>query len=132
MISSSTTVQYAIELQAAGYVDGSRSNLTIFQRLESLRNHNNGWNRLIWSRSDSYKINLGPHHSTLYDLFGGVLARGTQTEITFVQLPSSIRGTDARQFSYAFEFPLSDISIDPDQDLMILVQQRDHRLVEVS
>ncbi|KDQ09369.1 hypothetical protein BOTBODRAFT_529644 [Botryobasidium botryosum FD-172 SS1] len=65
--------------------------------------------------------------ASLYELYGGVLARGSRDSLTFVELPSNIRQTEVDSIRHSFEFPVGDFTMDPSQNLLVLVEKRQRR-----
>ncbi|KDQ09349.1 hypothetical protein BOTBODRAFT_179059 [Botryobasidium botryosum FD-172 SS1] len=123
LITSTTSIRYIVELGALGYVDGPPGDVPTSQRLIRLLKHGKAWRNLSWMRSHEYSTPISDHFS-LYDLSGGIFARGSRTKISFFELPSHIKETDGREFKLSFEFALGDLSIDPQQDLLVLVEPR--------
>jgi hypothetical protein len=114
-------LQYTIKLALAGYEDGRRIGTgrlsTTAVRIERLQEHIDAWNHLNWTPESRVIV---PFTSAL-QLAGGVFATFSGETITFVELPSRIRGTPTHKWSYEVGFEPKDIGIDPSQDLLILV-----------
>ncbi|KDQ09370.1 hypothetical protein BOTBODRAFT_37124 [Botryobasidium botryosum FD-172 SS1] len=124
LIQSSASLQYSSHLGAEGYVDGPPSEVAVAERLARLERHRKAWHDLSWSRTVKYDM---PSSSAgLYELYGGVFARGSQNSLDFVELPSTIRQTEGHSFRHPFEFPVGDFTMDPSQDLLVLAERR-HR-----
>jgi hypothetical protein len=62
-----------------------------------------------------------------FELAGGVFATVSGDTITFVELPSRIRGTSTHKWSYELGFEPRDIGMDPSQDLLVLVEMSVHQ-----
>ena len=125
LIDSSSTLQYAIKLDAWDYEDvpTSSSSLTITDRLAKLDDHVRSWSRL-----DTPK----PHHITIpnfgaYDLSQGTLLfvnRGVPSTFTRIDLPSRLwdKPGHVQPLPHTFSFPILDFAFDMSQDLLIVLQ----------
>ena len=59
----------------------------------------------------------------LWELYGGVLAQGHHSGITFRRLPSTYRSIEPAEWSIDdISHPLRDFGMDPAQDLLVLVE----------
>lgn len=69
----------------------------------------------------------------IYETFGGVYARNNGYEkrgLSFIRLPSVIGDTRAEVWHLDMGFTVKDFCMDPAQDLLIVVQQRETRLAQ--
>ncbi|KIK52146.1 hypothetical protein GYMLUDRAFT_180465 [Collybiopsis luxurians FD-317 M1] len=112
---------YAIELAIACQEDGTNPTLSYKEKLELLRNQQERWTELRWSKDIRYPmITAG-----LWELFGNVLAQNSlDRSLTFVQLPSAYRDIPERQWTVRPEKPavFRDFGMDPSQDLLVLIE----------
>jgi hypothetical protein len=130
IIQNDKSLQYKIELASAGLINApfSDSPLSIASRLDVLKAHTARWRDLDWQLKN--RITL--RGRSLYELFGGVFARDSGYErrgLSFVRLPSVIADTKAVSWQHLdMGFAMKDFSMDPAQDLLIVVQQQETRL----
>ncbi|KAF5312727.1 hypothetical protein D9619_002879 [Psilocybe cf. subviscida] len=126
IIDGTAALQYTIELAVSGQrnnchydpVDSSK------EKLDRLKKHQEAWKELKWSRDLKIPMSSGG----LWEIYGGVLAQNTeQGEIQFYQLPSDLRGIEEKRWTLPgdFGFVVRDFSMDPGQDLLVLVQTLD-------
>jgi hypothetical protein len=121
LINDTASLQYAIELAAAGQVNGPETSATSSAiRLEALKKHQSSWDSLKWSRELRFPMESGG----LWELYGGVLAQSTaEGMLTFMQLPSDLRSIEEKVWTLGkFGFVVRDIGMDPSQDLLVLIQ----------
>lgn len=122
-IRDALVLQYHIELAVASMEDcGTASRLTIADRLAELKAVEESWGNLRFRRRRL--IPMGP--SNLWELFGGVFAHGVtgglMGGLSFIELPSAIRGTDGRAWEVLnMGVHIRDFAIDPAQDLVVLI-----------
>lgn len=119
-ISQNSVLQYTIELAAAGKEDNPRCILDYASRLDTLRKYQDAWRALRWTEVENIDMLQG----NLWELSGGVLAQTSRgnTEILFRQLPSRIRKIEQKTWSVSTqELHLRDFTMDPSQDLMVLI-----------
>ena len=119
IIAASTQVQYAIELGIAGHEDG-RSSSHFDNRLTSFRRHQNAWDNLEWTSESVIPM----YRSGYWELCGNVHAQttGELRSLTFQQIPSELRGIKSKEWSFDLDFPVRDFSMDPSQDLLVVIQ----------
>jgi hypothetical protein len=100
-------------------VDGPPGSLTTSERLELLRSYEASWKNIQWGEHNTVSYPQGPAS----ELYGNVWAhsRGSNA-IDFVQLPSRLRGISMRQWTLRFDFDVRDFSMDPSQDLLVLIE----------
>lgn len=121
IVDGDTSLQYIIELGAAGMEDGPTSDLAPLARLALLREKQSAWKTLTWKSESTYRMMIGEY----WELYGGVLAQEEGgRKLVLQQLPSVIRGIEGRQW----EIPdvgtdLVEITMDPAQDLLVLVEE---------
>jgi hypothetical protein len=128
LIRNDTSLQYKIELAAAGFVRNARSGshrlLSCASQLDILNGHTRRWHNLDWHPETRMRFSRGP----LYEFCGGVFSRSCNDEangLSFVQLPSMIRNTKAKAWQHPdMGFTLRNFAIDPAQDLLVAVQDR--------
>ncbi|KAI0752690.1 hypothetical protein C8Q80DRAFT_1217173 [Daedaleopsis nitida] len=115
------TAQYKIELAVAGMEDGPPSILTPSDRLSILRERQKAWRSLKWKSRQEYPM-LG---GNVWELYGGMLAQADREGLlTVTQLPS-------KQWKIPdMGIAVRDFSMDPAQDLLIIVEnvRADHVL----
>jgi hypothetical protein len=113
--------QYRIALFASGMVDGPPGGLTTSERLELLRRYEASWKNFEWSEYNTVHCLQGPGWH--WDFIGNVWAhhRGIDA-IDIVQLPSRLRGIPMRQWTLRFDFPVGQFSMDPSQDLLVMIE----------
>ena len=91
-------------------------------RLTMLRNSQTAWQTLQWTGFKDVRMMQG----SLYELYGGVLAQSTQSSgcgLVFRRLPSHYRGIKEHVWSLELDLILRDFTLDPAQDLLILIAQ---------
>jgi hypothetical protein len=102
-------------------VDGPPGGLTTSERLELLRSYEAAWKNLEWSQHHTFSYLMVP--SSDWKLCGNVWAHSKGSNaIDFVQLPSRLRGIPMRQWSLRFDFGVRDFSMDPSQDLLVIIE----------
>ncbi|RPD76028.1 hypothetical protein L226DRAFT_461728 [Lentinus tigrinus ALCF2SS1-7] len=122
LVDDDTSLQYIIELGAAGMEDGPSSTLTPSARLALLRERQSAWKSLTWRSEATYPMTIGEY----WELYGGVLAQEEGgKKLVFRQLPSAIRGIEAREWEIRDAgTDIQDFSMDPAQDLLVVVEER--------
>lgn len=126
IIDGTAALQYTIELAVSGQRDNCRYDPvdSSKEKLDRLKKHQEAWKELKWSRDLKIPMSSGG----LWEIYGGVLAQNTeQGEIQFYQLPSDLRGIEEKRWTLPgdFGFVVRDFSMDPGQDLLVLVQTLD-------
>jgi hypothetical protein len=121
LIDDTAQIQYAIELEVAGAVDGPPGGLTVIDRLNRLRGYQSAWDTMAWAQ-DSFVKKIRGH---VWELYGGVLAQcSSSNAFVFRQLPSASRDIEAKQWTVRRvwgEVKVRDFTIDPSQDLLVIV-----------
>ncbi|KAL4069738.1 hypothetical protein V8B97DRAFT_1872356 [Scleroderma yunnanense] len=119
LITTNSPLQYALELAAAGKEDNPHSSLDYSGKLDTLRKHQAAWRTLQWTDIKDIRMLRG----NLWELYGGVLAQSDINDtICFRRLPSRIRGIEERVWSVTTsDLDLCDFTLDPAQDLLILI-----------
>ena len=128
IVKESVELQYNVELAIAGYQDGGHVDLPFAVRLQKLRDQENAWWNLSWSRQENI-----PQHGTTaaYDFHGGVWARGTgeryaglSRKIELSVLPSPWIPPQSRPEKWTFSDLTNcrDFAIDPSQDLFVWIE----------
>ncbi|KIJ23283.1 hypothetical protein M422DRAFT_276176 [Sphaerobolus stellatus SS14] len=131
LVRESKAIQYISELEIAGLVDGgSASTLSASDRLNELLVVQHNWTYLKFRSTHTVRR---PNNS-LWELFGGVLAFGRSewsdgptTGISFIQLPSQVRGQlEPRRWEHKNlgVNRIRDFGMDPSQDLVVLIIMR--------
>ncbi|KAF8510527.1 hypothetical protein JB92DRAFT_2939190 [Gautieria morchelliformis] len=121
-IRDSMLLQYRLELAVAGLEDGgTECRLSIHERLAGLKTIEQGWAKLCFRQ----KITVTLPRSPKWKLRGGVLAQDLAPEkasvMSFIQLPSAVRGTPVHTWQSDMEVNMRKFAIDPAQDLVVLV-----------
>ena len=125
IITTTTSLQYIIELALAGQVDNPQCNLSAAARIDILRKHQSASRTLDWSRK--YSISLGS--GGLWELYGGVFGMSTTDgALAFHQLPSDLRSVEQKMWTIGPDFgirEMRDFTMDPAQDLLVLFETPD-------
>ncbi|KAG8803189.1 hypothetical protein FRC17_006229 [Serendipita sp. 399] len=126
---SSTALQYHLLLGIAGYEDVSNHPMPISQRLELLKKVEFSFNYANFGQKERFSFEGGPISS--HDLQDGIYIQGRrgrhQNETIRAdvhQLPSSFSDiNDSRSWKLPnFEKPIQNLTLDPKQDLLILIE----------
>lgn len=132
IVSTNISIQYAIELEIAGMIDGPvDSPGAVGKRLSRLKLYQERWRKLSYTGIHSVRAPKGH----VWELASGVLAQGTSSineqtgrkgvsELFFSKQPSDARGEMKRK-EWAFddyEFSVRDFTMDPSQDLLVLMR----------
>ena len=100
--------------------DGPPGDLTTSERLDLLRKYEASWKNIEWNEHNT--IPSRPREG-VWEFYGNVWAHSQGSEaIEFVQLPSRLRGIPMRQWTLRFDFEVRDFSMDPSQDLLVMVE----------
>ncbi|KIJ23282.1 hypothetical protein M422DRAFT_72597 [Sphaerobolus stellatus SS14] len=127
IISQSYSLQYKVELGIAGLLDGDPESdtYTVAARLEELKIVEYNWHHLQFRMQRS----IPSLESTLYELVGGVAGFGGPENklyvrgLTFIELPSAVRGTTERIWKHAdLGINIRDFTMAPIYDLLVLVE----------
>jgi hypothetical protein len=117
-------LQYRVELAVAGVEDSQTdSRLSISERLAQLKTIEHGWTNLQFRQ----EITLQWPQGRLWELYGGVLARGienfeTTRGLAFMRLPSVAQGSPVHTWQHVnMGVDIRDFAIDPAQDLAVLI-----------
>ena len=115
------TLQYCIALFASGMVNGPPGSLTTSERLELLRRYEASWETFEWSEKNT--LDYPSPHGPSWEFYGNVsVRRRGKDAIDFVQLPSGLRGIPMRQWTITFDFIIGHFSMDPSQDLLVIIE----------
>ena len=119
IVYSSTQAQYAIELGLAGHEDGS-SSFDFDSRLTRFRAHQDAWKNFNWTSESVSPM----FRSGYWELCGNVHAQttGELQSLVFTQIPSKLKGIEGKKWQYDLKFPVRDFSMDPSQDLLVVIQ----------
>lgn len=102
--------------------NGPPSVLGHADRLTMLRNSQAAWHTLQWTASKDVRMFQG----SLYELYGGVLVQSNQLSgrgLVFRRLPSHYRRIEEHVWSLDLDLNLRDFTLDPAQDLLVLIAQ---------
>src|SRR6266702_5425562 len=132
VIRGSALLQYQLELGRCGMDDGPLNTLSIPERRERLQAYDGAWKSLRWSAcidvlnipDNTYnKVSIAP---------GGILTfiSGRESKITFVQIPSNLRGISMRQWELSFSLLPRACALDPSEDILVVL--RLHKLVALD
>lgn len=123
IIHTSSSIQYQFELVEYGYSDIiSRNGVgpPLHVRRERLKTHQENWQNLRWTETRTSAV-----HGTRRQLTGGVYAvQGTPRSLSFIQLPSAIRGVEnSRTWDFIdLGMETMDFCLDVEQDLLLLIK----------
>lgn len=118
------SLQYIIELAAAGYENISAARGSLAERRDQLDKHTRALNTNKWTTSRSST----PGGDIWHSFEQGVIVTANQEErwVNFLQLPSLLQGTPERSWRVQdIEFRIMDYTVNFDQCLLALVQDRD-------
>ena len=102
--------------------NGPPSTVCHADRLMMLRNSQAAWHALQWTALKDVRMLQG----SLYELYGGVLVQSNQLGghgLVFRRLPSYYRNIEEHVWSLELDFVLRDFTLDPAQDLLVLIAQ---------
>jgi hypothetical protein len=121
-VQENASCQYAIELAVSGVQNGPPSAIGHADRLIMLRNSQAAWHTLQWTSLKDVRMLQG----SLYELCGGVLVQSTHSGgrgLVFRRLPSHYRNIEEHVWSLDLDSTLRDFTLDPAQDLLVLIAQ---------
>ncbi|KAI9450775.1 hypothetical protein BJY52DRAFT_158494 [Lactarius psammicola] len=124
IIRGSALLQYHLELGRCGMDDGPLSTLSIPQRRERLQAYDDAWKSLRWSACINV-LNIPDNaYNKLSIAPGGILTfiSGRDSTITFVQIPSNLRGIPMRQWELSFPLLPRACALDPSEDILVILQ----------
>ncbi|KZS95717.1 hypothetical protein SISNIDRAFT_451330, partial [Sistotremastrum niveocremeum HHB9708] len=129
-IKESAVVQYQLELLSNGLVDGPpglRRFMSAASRYQALVDLEDAWFNLRPRKETRLE---GAQHGSLYELAGGLWARGYRgrdaggARISFRALPSVVRGLETREIFHKDRLEnIRDFAMDPGQDLFIFAER---------
>ena len=126
-IELSARAQYALTLRAWGYYDdGNEMELmdgsSSYEEMPKLQQHIDNWNRLDWEET-SVRIPHPEVQEHINDIYASI-DRATRKVLTIVDLPSRIRNQSAvvRTHPIRFNYPVKNMIMDIDQDLIVLIE----------
>ena len=118
IVDTSSALQYLVELAAAGLqqIPSPDSSVSL---LNTLKDHQSAWRNLQWQSTAEISLD----DVCTWELAGDILAyQKRDNTLVFNQLPAYYRGQlPEKQWSLALDLPVSDFTIDPSQDLLVLV-----------
>ncbi|KAF9505942.1 hypothetical protein BS47DRAFT_1489590 [Hydnum rufescens UP504] len=122
-IDESSATQYAIRLTKHGYKDSPRAQdgpySSTASRLKAFEDHIKRWGSLDWIEE---RIRLPEKSLPWKELAGGILAFSHCKSITCIKLPSRICQSPLRTWTHKSDFEILSFTIDPSQDLLVLVE----------
>lgn len=124
VVDGSVRLQYNIELAMAGMEDVASCSMALSERLTNLREYRRSWDHLEWKMESMIPMQRGE----ILDLGAGLLVETVELEpaksLKLTLLPSFIRGVKEKTWTLEdFGFIISDISIDPAHDLLVLIEE---------
>ena len=123
-VRSDVGLQYKQELSIAGLEDGDEEfEMDVSQRLNLLREHQKAWDNFDFT-SELFVDLEQDCFFTCQEIQGGVLSqKATDRSITFIQIPSKIRGISHKKWSVEnLDFEFTAYTFDPSQDLLVLFE----------
>ncbi|KAI8977790.1 hypothetical protein BD414DRAFT_495635 [Trametes punicea] len=125
VIDANAALLYRIELGIEGLVDGPSGGFCTSDRLKQLFERRNRWLALDWSHVLALKPHeIIPQTALPYELQGGIFLsvknRSGQITINKTVLPTR-EDLDARHASHALQVKALDITADPTQDLLVML-----------
>ncbi|KZT30761.1 hypothetical protein NEOLEDRAFT_1054001 [Neolentinus lepideus HHB14362 ss-1] len=132
LVKETANLQYNIELEANGLVDGPRNDLSSAEKLDMLRQRQTAWERMEWVEQRTISMANG----NLYELYGGVFAQSlAERSLVFKRLPSRYRQIEERTWTIGdVGVDMRDFSIDPGQNLLAIIEElwiRNERSIRV-
>jgi len=128
VIRGSALLQYQLELGRCGMDDGPLNTLSIPERRERLQVYDDAWKSLRWSACLNV-FNIPDHE--YYEMStapGGILTfvSSRESKISFVQIPSDLRGIPMRQWELSFSFlPHASCALDLSEDILVVSQRNE-------
>ena len=130
MYQVSLKLRYDIELHINGMVDKEDSKTPKAQRLSRLYDLRLGWKDLNWKNMK--EVDLGTYFmpNRQPEFAAGVVAISSEDSLKVIWLPSAEgNGRMVEHHSRSPHIPIGDFTIDPTQDLLVLLN--DHMLVSL-
>jgi F-box-like len=130
IITSSTEINYKIELAIAGYQNGhTLCKMPLSQRLRILRQTQKGWLGLNFQRRETIQLE---RETPTYELQGSVFLRGRSSTgsnstsgISGYIMASALTGDEMHQWTVEhFPMEVRDFTLDPLQDLLVLIEEQ--------
>jgi hypothetical protein len=130
IITSSTEIDYKIELAIAGYQNGPALCRTpLSERLQILRQTQKGWLGLNFQRRQTITLE---RETPTYELQGSVFLRGrspagsdSTVGISGYIMASALTGDEMHQWTVEhFASAVRDFTLDPLQDLLVLIEEK--------
>lgn len=122
-------LQYRIELEAAGLLDGPPGPLSTYQRMQLVLQRQRMWRTLKWTRKDV--VPYATEDCLTYELFGRVFCQGkgskggaTTRFLAMTELPSCYMDAPRRYIIDNEQLGIAvwDFTMDPVQNLLILIE----------
>ncbi|CAA7270554.1 unnamed protein product [Cyclocybe aegerita] len=114
----SPTLQYMYQLRL-NYLQDTGSGEPPDQLCARVRHQRMAWELLEWTPAEFVKI---PGELTAYELLSGVFVGTDGTRLSVCWLPSATQETRTVCFE-SVGFPVRDLAIDPNQDLVVLLEE---------
>src|SRR5258706_7749576 len=130
IITSSTEINYKMELAIAGYQNGPALCQTpLSERLQRLRQTQKGWLGLNFKRRQTIELEK---ETPTYELQGSVFLRGRSSAgsnstagISGYIMASALTGDEMHQWTVeCFASEVRDFTLDPLQDLLVLIEEK--------
>ncbi|KAG6381041.1 hypothetical protein JVT61DRAFT_5437 [Boletus reticuloceps] len=121
-VRENASCQYTIEMAVFGMRNGPPSVMGHADRLTILQDSQSAWHTLQWTASKDVRMLQG----SLYELYGGVLVQSDHQGghgLVFRRLPSHYRSIKEHVWSLHLDLNLRDFTLDPAQDLLVLIAQ---------
>ncbi|KAA1474771.1 hypothetical protein DENSPDRAFT_841399 [Dentipellis sp. KUC8613] len=121
LITNDVHLQYNIEFAFSGLLEHPPQSLPKAKQLDILRNHASAWRNLKWDHWMSLRVpRLEAFDTTVV---GDVLVRKEGSIMWLTRIPSRRLGTAVEHWSIQLDVPIDTYSIDPTQDLLVLVER---------
>ena len=124
---NSPTLAYKIELGASNYEDGPSGTITSMDRMQLLSKYESAWNQLKWGTELVLLRDI-----SIWALHGGVLGLARGKTIVFTRLPSEIKGIPESSWKCEVDFVISEFTMDPAQDLLVILETSSSTYVEAT
>ncbi|KAH8093155.1 hypothetical protein BXZ70DRAFT_442992 [Cristinia sonorae] len=116
------SLQYKIELAAAGMTDVPQNDLSPVKKLAALRKYQRKWSQLNWDSFDHYYTNV--YGADTWDFSYGLLSYDVEEdhdEISCILPGSVVRGVPEERWTLYFAQKFAEYFVEPSQDLVLPV-----------